>query len=194
MNRKSFLKILYSLPILFSATTASAIIKTDISAGTYLDQIFENLLKNGYGFSNQHRKENPQVVFVIDTQCPWCTKLIQAIKPLLNQIKVVWYPVAVLNDDSVTQGALILSASNPWKKLLQHEQLFKSKEHRGLPINDLVVSKENRQKVWNNSKIFRRAGGIVVPLGVFKDPSGKFIPIRSGITTDELRTIFQLKQ
>ena len=49
-----------------------------------------------------------RVVYVFfDAQCPHCSALWYASKPLKGQAKFVWIPVRLLNDNSGTQGAAI---------------------------------------------------------------------------------------
>jgi hypothetical protein len=44
---------------------------------------------------------------------------------------------------------------------------------RGLVTDGLQVSSSARDDVWNNSRIFRRAGGKNVPFALFQDSQNK---------------------
>lgn len=179
------------LALLALPTLASAQSTTDkIRAGTELNNIYENLLKDGHGFSKKDLPENlPVVVLVVDTQCSWCSKLWQAIQPLSNTVKFVLFPVGVLNDESVSQGAAILSAPNPWMMMSRNERHFKDEDHRGIKTATMIIPQKFRNMVWQNAKLFRRAGGTSVPMGVFKSADGKYLPILSGSTTEEVAKI-----
>lgn len=194
MLRSSFIKSASAIVALGAAGIARADINRNVRSGTELDKIYANLQEKGHGFVTPGAAGRPRVVAAIDTQCQWCAKLIRAALPLTDKIEFVWYPVAVLNDDSVTQGAEILSSPEPWKKLLQNEEEFKAEGHRGLVTEGKTFPKEVRQKVWDNSKIFRRAGGTVVPIAVFKTEKGEYTPILAGISTEELELVLGLKK
>lgn len=177
---------LLALPTLASAQSAN----DQLRAGTELNNIYENLLKDGHGFSKKGLPENlPVVVLVMDTQCSWCSKLWQAIQPLSDTVKFILFPVGVLNDESVSQGAAILSAPNPWMMMTRNERHFKDEDFRGIKTASMIIPQKFRNMVWQNAKLFRRAGGTSVPMGVFKSADGKYTPILSGVTTEELAKI-----
>lgn len=165
-----------------------------LRAGTELDKIYNELLKDGKGLKKEGIKEGlPKVVIVYDTQCPWCSKLWNAAKPLTDKYDFRWYPVAVLRDLSISQGAAIIAADKPWQMMQTHEDHFKDEKIRGLDTTEMKIEKKFRDDIWSNSKIFRKAGGTIVPLGVFKTPSGKYLPILSGTDTEELTKILSSK-
>lgn len=165
-----------------------------VRVGTDLQAIYENLLKDGHGFTKKGIAENlPVAVLVVDTQCSWCSKLWQAIQPLSDVVRFTLFPVGVLNDESVSQGAAILSAPNPWMMMTRQEKHFKDEDFRGIQTGSMIIPQKYRNMVWTNSKIFRRAGGTVVPLGVFKTSDGQFKPILSGSTTEEIAEIIGVK-
>lgn len=177
---------LLALPTLASAQSAN----DQIRAGTELNKIYENLLKDGHGFSKKGLPDNlPVAVLVMDTQCSWCSKLWQAIQPLSDTVKFVLFPVGVLNDESVSQGAAILSAPNPWMMMARNERHFKDEDFRGIKTASMIIPQKFRNMVWQNSKLFRRADGTSVPMGVFKSADGKYLPILSGVTTEEIAKI-----
>ena len=165
----------------------------ELRAGTQLDHLYESMLANGFGISNpQIGKDKPVVVIVSDTQCPWCSKLWNATRPLQNQVNFIWYPVPVLRDLSIDQAALILSSKDPWKTLQEHEKHFKDKDFRGIKPEGIPVDEKYRDQVWTNSKIARWSGVTSVPLGVFKDASGKYIPIPSGTDAEQIKKIVEI--
>ena len=148
------------------------------------------MLANGFGIKNTHAKpDEPTVVIVSDTQCPWCSKLWHASLPLQGNVNFVWFPIPVLNDLSLDQAALILSSKNPWAALAEHEEHFKDPDFRGINPAGKEVDKKFRAEVWSNAKIARWSGLTVVPLGVFKNNDGKYLPIFSGTDTKGLEKI-----
>ena len=161
-----------------------------LRAGTQLDHLYESMLANGSGIKNPDAEPRaPTVVIVSDTQCPWCSKLWNATIPLQKSVNFIWYPIPVLNDLSVEQAALILSSPKPWKKMTEHEKHFKDVDFRGLNPAGIHIDKKFRSEVWTNAKIARWAGVTSVPLGVFKNTDGEYLPIFSGTDTKGLRKI-----
>lgn len=157
-----------------------------LRAGTELEEIYNQMLDKGFGIRNKASEGKPIVVIVSDTQCPWCSKLWNAASPLVGKVDFRWYPVAVLRDLSLSQGAAILGSKDPWKMMEHHEAHFKDPKIRGLNPSEFSVDQKYRDEVWSNSKIFRKAGGTIVPLGVYKNAEGKYFPILSGTSTEEL--------
>ena len=128
----------------------------------------------GFVFGNKDAKITVRVVF--DTQCPWCVWQYKEFEPYLDRVKFIWYPVAVLNPWSEIQGAAILSAADPAKAFLEHEAHFKD-EFRGLDVRGKEYPFDVRKKVWDNSKVARRAGCISVPFSVAKLPDGRYVSL-----------------
>ena len=63
---------------------------------------------------------NP-VYVMFDAQCPHCAHLWQASIPLQKKAKFIWIPVGLLNTASSSQGAALLSASDPVQSMTEHE-------------------------------------------------------------------------
>lgn len=68
----------------------------------------------------------PVYVF-FDPQCPHCTALWEAAKPLNAKTRFVWIPVGILNAASVSQGATILASAQPEAAMDAHEASMKAK-------------------------------------------------------------------
>ena len=161
-----------------------------LRAGTQLDHLYESMLANGFGIKNPKASSDlPSVVIVSDTQCPWCSRLWNATMPLTDKVNFVWYLVPVLRDLSISQAALILSSSNPWEKYGEHELRFKDAGFRGLNPEGIPVDQKYRDEVWTNAKIARWSGVTSVPLGVYKNKAGKYIPIFSGSSTEQIEEV-----
>ncbi len=185
--------LLASTVMAFASQTASAseLFSAEypkLRLGTDLAGLYQNLLEKGHGVS-MHPADSPlpKAVIATDSQCPWCSKLFLELAPLNDKVNFIWFPVAVLNDNSVTQGAYILQSDSPWEALKYQEEHFKDKT-KGIDVSNVKVDQKFRDQVWSNSKIVRRAGGTVAPIGVYKNPEGKFIPFfRSFSSLDELK-------
>lgn len=166
-----------------------------VRAGTQLENLFANPQAEGggYGIRNSAASGLPVATVFFDTQCPWGSRLWQAIQPFLDQIDFVFYPVAVLRCASIGQGAALLASEAPWTALRQHFETFDTEKphHGGIEPAGLELPEEYREQVWVNSRTFRRAGGTEVPLGVFLNDAGKYLPIVQGNTTEELGKMFQ---
>ncbi|MCF0254288.1 MAG: hypothetical protein HUK26_08160 [Duodenibacillus sp.] len=164
-----------------------------VRAGTQMDVIYKEMREKGAGISSPDYGQKVECVIVSDAQCPWCSKLLQQCEPLLKQVRFHWYPVCVLRDLSVTQGAWILQADDRWARFLEHEEHFRDADLRGLRVDESRLKPEMRKAVWENSKIFRRGGGTVVPFGIYRNRLGEYVPILSGAKTEELEQLFGVK-
>ncbi len=154
--------------------------------------MFTQYAETGDGVSFAGPAGRPKAFIAFDPQCPWCVKLLAAALPLQQKIDFVWMPVAVLNIHSEPQGAAILSAKDRAAKLLEHEAHFKDKDFRGIRYAEKLLLKA-REAVWVNSKIFRKNACRTVPFGVFKTASGEYRAIYSGMTTEALEKICDVK-
>ena len=70
---------------------------------------------------------------------------------------------------------------------MEHEKHFRDEAFKGLDVRKMTLPFEKREKVWDNSKIFRRAGGNSVPFGVLKTTDGRYVPIPQVTTADFAR-------
>lgn len=68
----------------------------------------------------------PVYVF-FDAQCPHCTALWEAAKPLKSKTRFVWIPVGILNAASTSQGATLLAAPQPEVAMDAHEASMRAK-------------------------------------------------------------------
>ena len=57
----------------------------------------DSFLRDGTGFSFPHKPNAPVAVVAFDTQCPDCMRLFTRIKPLLNDVDVIFYPISFMN-------------------------------------------------------------------------------------------------
>lgn len=149
------------------------VIPTDFNA----QEFFKELQAKGKGVVIAGTKSPWVAYMVFDTQCPWCQWEFEQLKPFFGRVNFVWYPVAVLSPWSELQGAAILESKDPQATLEAHFAHFKDAEFKGLDVRKMTPDFAMREAVFNNSKVYRRAGGRSVPFGVLKTPSGRYIPI-----------------
>ncbi len=158
-------------------------VPTDLNA----ERLFVELAENGEGVRFESRKGAPVVNMVFDPQCQWCVWEFEQFRPFMDRVTFVWHPVAVLNPWSELQGAAILAAKDPKATFMEHEKHFRDEAFKGLDVRKMTLPFEKREKVWDNSKIFRRAGGNSVPFGVLKTTDGRYVPIPQVTTADFAR-------
>lgn len=92
-------------------------------------------------------------------------------------------------DVSTAQAAAILASDTPWALTKESEELFDDPDFRGINPKDYPVTQAQRDVAWNNSRIFRKAGGTQVPLGIYRTPDNQFVPIFGDATAEEIRKI-----
>lgn len=105
------------------------------------------------------------VYVFFDAQCPHCTALWEAARPLKSQAKFVWIPVGLLNAQSTTQGAALLASPDPATAMDFHEASMK--DHKGgiAPNGDIEAQKA---AVASNTKLMNRFQFASVPTVVAK--------------------------
>ena len=104
-----------------SALTACSKTETPPTATAPAPQTYDLVAANAKGFTVGALMSVNTVYVLFDPQCPHCGHLWAAAQPLLNKAKFVWIPVAILNGNSVPQGATLLGASNPVDAMNLHE-------------------------------------------------------------------------
>lgn len=82
---------------------------------------FDALAKEGKGFTVGAVMSNNTVYVLFDPQCPHCGHLWQQSLPLHKKAKFVWLPVSIINATSKSQGAALLTATNPLETMTAHE-------------------------------------------------------------------------
>jgi thiol:disulfide interchange protein DsbG len=167
--------------------------------------LHQRFAAEGKGFATAPAAPGRLTVYVaFDPQCPDCIGFWKAARPLADQVRFVWLPIAVLNPLSEPQGAALLSAPNPVAAMDQHAERFgttaRAANHSGLVREGAQTQAGKsapppmaaREDVWTNSRLFRRAGGRSVPFSVFVDAKGAVNVIPDTLTTGELRKVLGL--
>ena len=155
-------------------------------------KMYDSFLKDGTGFSFPHKPNAPVAVVAFDTQCPDCMRLLTRIKPLLNDVDVIFYPISYMNIHSEPQATTILMSKDPCKTFEEQHEHFKDPDFRGIRYDVSKLPEDLRNKVWTNTKLHRRSGCRAVPYGVFKNSKGEYVPFDENLTTEELKKVFEL--
>ena len=119
-------------------------------------------------------------------------RLFTRIKPLLNDVDVIFYPISFMNIHSEPQGTTILMSKDPAKTFEEQHEHFKDPDFRGIRYDVSKLPEDLRNKVWTNTKLHRRSGCRAVPYGVFKNSKGEYVPFDENLTTEELKKVFEL--
>ena len=161
--------------------------------GTQLDAIYERLYRDGYGIRKPGISDVlPKVLVVFDPRCSWSNHFWQTSQLLTQQIDFIWFPVCVSSDYSTAQAAAMLASENSWDVLREHEELFSDPDYCGIHPEAFRFTQADRDHVWENARIFRKAGGTSVPLGIFKTQDGRYIPLFGDNTASEIRSKIEL--
>lgn len=93
------------------------------------------------------------VYVFFDPQCPHCSALWVAARPLKAQAKFVWIPVGLINPASTSQGAALLAAADPAAAMDQHEASMTQKQGGITASGNLDAQKADVQA---NTKLMNR--------------------------------------
>jgi thiol:disulfide interchange protein DsbG len=143
----------------------------------------DTIAKEAQGFEVGPAMSARVVYVFFDPQCPHCSALWYAAKPLKSQAKFIWIPVRLLNDTSLGQGAAILAAKDPVEAMDQHEASLM--DHKGGISagsgNDAQVA-----AVKKNSDLFTRYQLSSVPTLVTKGKTGEVVTHEGALPTPDL--------
>lgn len=144
----------------------------------------DTLQSQAQGFTVGPAMSVRTVYVFFDAQCPHCSALWFAAKPLKSQAKFVWIPVRLLNDTSAAQGATILAAKDPIAAMDEHEASMV--DHKG-GIKSSGDNAAQREAVKKNTELFNRFGFNSVPSMVTKNAqSGAMVTREGALPTPDL--------
>ncbi|MDP3169570.1 MAG: DsbC family protein [Polaromonas sp.] len=112
------------------------------------------------GFSVGSAMSTRTIYVFFDTQCPHCTALWEAAKPLKSQARFVWIPVGLLNPSSTAQGATLLAAKDPVAAMDEHEASMTAK---GGGISAASGIDAQKADVAKNTELLTRFGFGSIP-------------------------------
>jgi thiol:disulfide interchange protein DsbG len=100
------------------------------------------------------------VYVFFDPQCPHCSALWNAAKPLKSQAKFVWIPVGLINKSSEAQGAALLAAKDPVALMDEHEASMSAQKGGISGMGDFDAQ---RELVKKNTALMNSFGFASVP-------------------------------
>ncbi len=112
------------------------------------------------GFSVGSAVSARTVYVFFDAQCPHCTALWEAAKPLKPQARFVWIPVGILNASSTAQGASLLAAKDPVAAMNEHETSMAAGAGGISAASDIDAQKAD---VAKNTELLTRLGFGSIP-------------------------------
>ena len=144
----------------------------------------EAIAAQAKGFSVGSSMASRVVYVFFDAQCPHCSALWEASRPLRSQARFVWIPVGLINEKSVTQGATILGAADQVATMDQHEASMRNQQGG---ISAMGVADAGRAAVKSNTELMNSCGLGGVPALIAKDPeTGQVQAIEGSMPTAAL--------
>ena len=130
-------------------------------------QTYDTVAAQGKGFTVGAVMAAHTVYVLFDPQCPHCGHLWNAALPLQKKAKFVWIPVAIMNGKSATQGAALITSTNPADVMTAHEASILA--GTGGMIASGGASAEIEDAIKANTKLFTSLGVESVPFIVAKN-------------------------
>ncbi len=135
----------------------------------------------------------PDVVVFYEPYCPFCSKIFAAMKPYLDDGKVIHFlPLAWIEDGSRGRPSsesvvhTIMTSGNPAALLAKHEQ-----QHIEL-AGAMPATDETRQKLLKNSEVMQKLGITGTPSILVRKDDGTFIKRLSMIQLSELPALLNM--
>lgn len=151
----------------------------------------ETLKKSVTGFSVGQPMANRTVYVFYDMQCPHCGHLWFNAKPLLNQVRFVWVPVAFLGPASLAQGATILASPTPEAQMDEHETSIGNRQ--GGLTADATAKEKFGELVKANTELLKKQNVKGVPYLVTQDPTTQALVSAEGaLDLNGLRAFLKL--
>lgn len=145
----------------------------------------------GKGFTVGSTMSVRTVYVFFDAQCPHCSALWVAARPLKSQAKFVWMPVGLINAASVAQGAALLAAPDPAAAMDAHEASMTQKQGGITASGNLDAQKA---QVEANTKLFNRYKFGSVPTIVAKHAvTGDLVVKEGSLPTASLAAVLGLQ-
>jgi thiol:disulfide interchange protein DsbG len=164
-------------------TPSSSSSAAPAAAATSQPVTIEAIESGAQGFTVGSPMSARTVYVFFDAQCPHCSALWYAAKPLKSQAKFVWIPIRLLNDSSATQAAAILSAKDPVAAMDAHENSMM--DHKGgiKPEGDVSAQ---LAVVKKNTELFNKFGFNSVPSLITKNAQGAIATHEGSMQTPDL--------
>ncbi len=144
------------------------------------------------GFSVGAMMSNQVVYVFFDPQCPHCGHLWQASQALHNKLRFVWIPVAWINAASLTQGATLLTATDPLARMTEHETSLLAGSGGISASSGIAPAIE--QSIQTNTRLLNSFGAESVPFIVARHAtSGQTIHHQGALTTAALASFLGIE-
>ncbi len=128
------------------------------------------------------------VYVLFDPQCPHCSHLWEASKPLQSKLKFVWAPVSLLGPKSLPQGAALLQEANPVEAMTLHEKSLLA--GTGGTAASASVPADVDASIKANTELLNRLGAESVPFIVGRHVgSGQVVTHAGSMGTEALATL-----
>ena len=151
----------------------------------------ETIVAEAKGFTVGSAMSTRTVYVFFDAQCPHCSALWYAAKPLKPQAKFVWIPVGILNGASTSQGATILAASDPVAAMDAHEASMLAKSGGISAAGDTDAQKDAIKK---NTELMNRFGFASIPTVVaINAKTGALVKQEGAMPTADLANFLGLQ-
>ena len=122
-----------------------------------------------------------RVLYVIyDTQCPYCQRMYEASRDVLEDVTIRWVPVGFLGEQSLHEAAQIVDAENPAEAMATIKQ--------GGSISG-ASSTEAMDIVSQNSQLTQQAGIGATPTTIYEDANGEAQIRRGALRAAEIRNL-----
>ena len=174
-----------SVPSTAQAGAAAAPATAPAPAAAQSSQVSTDAIAaEAQGFSVGPAMSARTVYVFFDAQCPHCSALWYAAKPLKSQAKFVWIPVRLLNDSSAAQGAAILASKDAVAAMDEHEASMM--DHKG-GIKATSEDTAQAAAVKKNTELFTRYQFASVPALVTKNAkTGAVVTHEGSLPTPDL--------
>lgn len=141
-------------------------------------QMYDKIASEGKGFTVGAMMSANTVYVLFDPQCPHCSHLWEASQPLLNRVKFVWVPVAIINPKSASQGAALLASDKPLETMTAHEKSILAGTGGMSAMGSVPAEIEAAVKA--NTAIFNTLGLESVPFVAAKNGTSGVVQVNSG--------------
>ena len=126
----------------------------------------------------------PKAYIFFDPQCPHCSRLWEAAKPLQAKVRIKWIPVGLLNGLSSTQAAMLIEAADPVARMAANEATYLATNRP--PTTTAEVKDATRKSVEENTDMLRKLNATSVPFIVYRDPATREMTTVAGVRPTEV--------
>ena len=177
MRMSQGLAVLLSAALLAACKDAPAPAAAPAAQKAKTEVSLDAIAAEAQGFSVGPAMSARVAYVFFDAQCPHCSALWMAAKPLKGQARFVWIPVSLLNANSTAQGAALLAAPDPALAMDGHEVSMREKRGGIVAEGKLDAQKEAMKR---NTELFNRYGFNSVPAIVTKNAQTGQVTTREG--------------